>query len=43
MLFRSAAVAVLKGVGIAETTRVEALTESDWLALAAARDWTEVG
>lgn len=40
---REAAVAVLKGVGIAETTRVEALRESDWLALAAARDWTEVG
>jgi 16S rRNA (adenine1518-N6/adenine1519-N6)-dimethyltransferase len=40
---REAALGVLEEVGIDGQTRVEALQEGDWLALAGARDWTGIG
>lgn len=40
---REAALEVLGEVGIAEDTRVQALTEGDWLGLGRARDWTLLG
>jgi len=40
---REAALAVLGEVGVDEQTRVEALREGDWLVLACARDWTDLG
>ena len=40
---REAALAALEAVGIDGQTRVEALQERDWLALAGVRDWSGVG
>jgi len=40
---RQAALAVLEEVGLDGQTRVEALGERDWLALADARDWSALG
>ena len=36
---KEAALALLAEVGVSQETRVEGLTEADWLALAAARAW----
>ena len=37
---KEAALALLEEVEVAQETRVEGLTEADWLALAAARPWS---
>ena len=40
---KEAALALLEEVGVDQETRVEGLTEADWLALAAARAWSGLG
>jgi len=40
---REAALVLLEEVGVDQETRIEGLREADWMALAAARDWSSLG